>query len=98
MKDAYDGLAAKEIEDFVEHKVWKAMVATLEERLELIRNELEVGKDLTEGGELKLLTFEDIKLRQGEAKNCRYVLILPSIIQKHLEAKEEVSRNKTKGE
>ena len=81
-KDSYEVLSLGEIESGSKSVFWSTIVMMIQERIELIRTEIELGViRVSEGDHYvdKTLTMEDIKLRQGECSSLRYVIGLPKI-------------------
>lgn len=57
-----EDLSLREVEEFLSNPIWKYFVSVLEQRLEMVRNELENAT----------LSTEEVKLRQGECRTIRY--------------------------
>ena len=80
------------LKQFEEDVVWNAFRSTIEERIELIRNELEVGA-VAVSEQVITLDYEAMKKRQGECEGLRFILRLPQII-KDLWSEEESLKKK----
>jgi len=88
-------LSARDFKNFTEMVAWQEIVATVKERLNMIRNDLELGYEdvpTKDGTDRRKLSLEDIKFMQGEASSLRYVISLPEVLMelaKEDELKEE---------
>ena len=75
-------LTVVELEGFKTNKLWRIVEGTIKERLETIRTMLEVGELVYIEGEATLTrqaTFEEMKGMQGQCKELRWLLMLPTI-------------------
>ncbi len=80
--ELFKSLTVVELEGFVTNKLWMVVEGTIKERLETVRSLLEVGEvTYAEGNKTinRPATFEEIKGMQGQCKELRWILILPSI-------------------
>lgn len=79
-------LSENQVKDFVTHPVWKAIVRTIKERIDICNNNLGTLNDILE-----------IKKEQGEVLALRALLIQPSLlIQDIREAQQEALDKKDK--
>jgi len=76
-----------QLEDLKQHPAWLEIKQLLLDRLLIIRDELEVGKDVNGP-----LSIEEQSIRRGECKNIRFTTELPDAIIRDIgEGKEEES-------
>jgi hypothetical protein len=82
--------------DFEENVTWRALIETIEERIEIIRTELERGVVMIKGEEGEktpyVLTHDDMKRRQGEIAALRYTMQLPTILKEEKEQGEQIKK------
>ena len=85
-----------QLKDFEENPVWRYFCGEFKHRIELVRNELELGivRDPKVPDKLGILSMEDIKKRQGECESLRFVLNMPNIVKDLLLSIEEENREK----
>jgi len=74
--------------------VWQAFMVTVEERIDLIRSELETGVVVGNDGKPVLISFDGIKKRQGECESLRYILALPETIRQVWAQDAEIKEKK----
>lgn len=85
-----------QLKKFEEDVVWKAFCGVIEDRLELVRNEIEAGvASVGSGKEAQLIVIdsEGIKRRQGECSSLRFLLALPETVKQQWE-QEELKKKK----
>ena len=86
----FDASALKAFEGTL---VWQAFRAVVEERIELIRGELETGVIVVEGTPANI-DYEGLKKRQGECESLRFILALPETIKQVWAQDEEINKKK----
>lgn len=78
---------------FVEHPVWQEIKASAEERLDLIRYELEVGEvpvaDTTGTAHMMRLDYAEIRARQAECQSLRWILEITNLLTQKKETSSE---------
>ncbi len=85
------------LKQFEEDVVWRAFREVVEERIEVVRNELEVGFvyiKTKDGGQTVLMTEEGTQRRRGECEGLRYILKLPDILKEIWEQDKKVKEEK----
>lgn len=91
--DLFNRFSTKDLEEFQENLIWKAFLQVIKDRIEIVRNELEVGRvkviDKSGAKTTVILTHEDIKRRQGECSGLRYLIQLPDIVKEIKEQGEQ---------
>lgn len=77
-------LTLNQVQDLEKHPVWQEMIEVLKLRVEIIRNELEVGKVHSMEGtplqHIEDMSIEEIRKRQEACREIRYFLALPRIL------------------
>jgi len=90
----FDASALKAFEGNI---VWRSFVATIQDRLDLIRDELESGVSTVGVGRdarTVIIDNEGLKRRQGECISLRYLLALPETIKQVWAQDEEFNKKK----
>ena len=82
------------LKGFEGNTVWKAFMVTVEERIDLIRSELEIGVAVSNEGKTTIIDFAGIKKRQGECESLRYILALPETIRQVWAQDAEIKEKK----
>jgi hypothetical protein len=95
--DVLDGISTRDITDFIDSRVWNAIVKDLEKRLEHADMLLESApvediRGIDENGKEVLLRI-GIKKLQGACMELRYLLELPNAFKTILEEREKETRN-----
>jgi hypothetical protein len=80
---------------FTEDPVLKEVVSIVEDRCQLNRNMLETGF-YSEGEELKVFSYDEIRFLQGELKGLRYLQLLLTRYEEFLKETEK-SKEKENG-
>ena len=79
-KDYFDEVSINELEDFKGHPMYVAMMETFKERIELLRNDLEMGIVRTEDGNALPMNHDSLIRTQGETRSLRYATNLIDLL------------------
>lgn len=81
-EELFKSITVVELEQFVTNRLWRVVEAEIKERLEIVKGLLEVGDIAYVDGETtksRPATYEEIKGMQGQCKELRWILMLPTI-------------------
>ena len=84
-------VSAKEVEEFANSNlVWQVLKDIISQRLEIVRDELELGHLI---GTSESFTLDGIVGRQKECSTMRWLLQLPQILLEMMQEKEELKED-----
>lgn len=100
-KDLVQKIDSAQLKSFEEDPVWQAFREVVEERIDIVRNELETGIVVVpeQKGEQIInkpvvIDVAGLKTRQGECAGLRYILRLPEIVKEIWKQDEESKKGK----